>query len=222
MSEAKKETRAIKWVDVRLVERFSNVLIPIEIPVLLRLLPSIGYIVPAKRLKGVIDPGDSIAVKGNVELLINQDNRSLGVAAGNISELIEGFNELRSFWTEQINPQPAAETHFIELGGQGFKGTDTKPSESFNRFWSEFNRMKDLKKAIGFDVANFGLQLVQKDLEPNGPEWFDITIHPQVTSSANQYYIRTVWRTSNLESGLKNFSQLDSIVDRLIKEIEKK
>lgn len=211
----------IKWITIRIIERFMNVLFPIEIPVLLRLLPNIGYIVPSKRLKGVIDPGEALAIKGNNELILNQDNKLLGIEGSSISDILEAFNELRNFWIERINPNPAAETHYVEIAGTGFVGTTTSPSEKFIKFWSGIDRIDNLSKIVGFEITNYGLRLVTQSIEPNDPEWFDLRIQPQVISSANHYYTNIVWRTRELANAIENIQNIENIIKKIIHEIER-
>jgi hypothetical protein len=222
MDKASRQELSPRWFQVRVVERFMNVLYPIEIPVLLRLLPNIGYVVSRKVLKGVVEPGEALAVKGNMELVFNQDNKTLGVEGREVSEVVDGFNELRSFWLEQCTPLPSAETHYIELGGQGVIESHNNPTDVFSEFWAKFEVMQKLSKTVGEDVVNFGLRLVPKNIDPNNTEWFDLRIQPQVISSANRYYINIVWRSKDREAALNNFGKVNEIVVALIREIERK
>lgn len=222
MDKANKQELDLRWISVRLVERFMNVLYPIEIPLLLRLLPNIGYVVPQKILKGVVEPGEALAVKGNVELIFNQDNKTLGVEGRDVSEVVEGFNELRSFWMEQFDPSPSAETHYVELGGQGIIKSHNNPTGVFSEFWARSEMMQKLSRTVGFDVVNFGLRLVPQNIDPNNTEWFDLRIQPQVISSANHYYINIVWRSKDMDTALNNFGKVNEIIGALIREVERK
>ncbi|MBI4295351.1 MAG: hypothetical protein HY669_04205 [Chloroflexi bacterium] len=221
MTNNKEQSLRLRWISLRLVERFGNVLYPIDIAVLLRELPKIGYIVPRKVLKGILEPGESLAVKGNLELLINQDNKTLGLQGDKTLEVIDGFSELRSFWLERLNPSPCADTHYIELGGEGMTTSLKNPIEVFAKFWAQCEAIRQLSKTLGFDVVNFGLHLVPPNVDPNRTEWFDLRIDPKVISSSNQYYVNIIWRDSNLETALKHFKEVDDIVATLIKRVEK-
>ena len=222
MNKTNEQGLELRWISVRLVERFRNVLYPIDIPMLLRLLPNIGYVVPEKGLKGVIEPGGALAIKGNLELILNQDNRTLGVSGRDVSEVLEGFNELRSFWTVHLNPSPSAETHYIELGGEGIISSQNNPSRVFSEFWGRFDIMQKLSGIVGLDVTNFGFRLVPRNIEVNNTEWFDLRIQPQVISSANQYYINIVWRSKDMEVALNSFTKVNDKIDALIRKIERK
>lgn len=211
-----------RWVSLRLVERFKNVLYPIDLPMLLRLLPNIGYVVSKKILKGVLEPGESLAMKGNVELTLNQDNKTIGVVGREVSEVVDGFSELRSFWLDQLHPSPSAETHYIELGGEAIVRSLKNPVEVFTGFWAQSARVQQLSKTVGFDVVNFGLTLVPQNVDPNNTDWFNLRIQPQVISSANHYYINIVWRNKNIETTLDKFRKVNETISAVIREVEKR
>lgn len=222
MDKGKREGLYLQWVSLRVIERFINVLYPIDIPMLLRLLPNIGYVVPKKVLKGFVEPGEALAVKSNIELILNQDNKTLGVSGRDVSEVLEGFNELRSFWIEHLNPSPSAETHYIELGGEGIINSQNNPSGVFSEFWGRFDIMQKLSGIVGLDVTNFGLRLVPRNIEVNNTEWFDLRIQPQVISSANQYYINIVWRSKDMATAINNFKKVNETIGGVIREVERK
>lgn len=222
MDKGKREGLYLQWVSLRLIERFINVLYPINIPMLLRLLPNIGYVVPKKVIKGFVEPSEALAVKSNIELILNQDNKTLGVSGRDVSEVLEGFNELRSFWTEHLNPSPSAETHYIELGGEGIISSQNNPSRVFSEFWGRFDIMQKLSGIVGLDVTNFGFRLVPRNIEVNNTEWFDLRIQPQVISSANQYYINIVWRSKDMATAINNFKKVPETIGAVIREVERK
>ena len=216
-----KKNLSVQWIRVTLLERFLNVLYPIDMAVLLRELPQIGYVVPRKVLKGVLELGEALAIKGDIELLINQDNKTIGVEGREVIGVIDSFKELRNFWLEKLNPSPKAETHYIEIGGQGYVLTDRNPMTVFGDFWADSKKIGVLGGIIGLDVMNFGLRLVSKDNEVNSPDWFDLRIQPQVISSENQYYVNLVWRCKDMQVALENFKKIDEITRSLAREVEK-
>lgn len=211
----------VRWITLRLIERFKNVLYPIDIPMLLRLLPSIGYVVRAKTLKGVLEAGEPLATKGNIELLINQDNKTLGVEGSDILEVINGFNELRKLWLEKLDPSPGTETHYVEVIARGIIKSTWNPTAAFTKFWSQFDRMPKLNKIVGFDVANFGIRLVPVNMDPNAINWFDLRVEPQVISSANHLFIDVIWRNEDIGKIIKSFKNLDEMVKAIVREVGK-
>lgn len=210
-----------KWFSLRLIERFSNVFYPIEIPLLLRALPTIGYIVPKKVLKNVLEPGESIATKGNLELIFNQDNKTFGVEGRDLAEVIAGFNELRSFWVDQIKPSPPAQTHYVEMVGETLLPSTQNPNKILSEFWVGNKKLDKINQITGLDTVNFGLNLVPKNTEPNSTDWFSLNISPHILSSVNRYSIRVVWRIGNLEKALDNFCKINETILSIIKEVEK-
>lgn len=217
----KNETDNPLWFSLRLVEKFSNVIYPIDIPSLFRVLPNIGYIVPKKVLKGILEPGESLAIKGNIELILNQQNQTIGVSGKNVSEVVTGFTELRNFWLDQLKPCPPALTQYTELSGESVLLSSKNPTKVFGEFWGSFDGLKRVNKIVGLDSINFGITLVPKDIDPNGPDWFSFTIQPQIISSVNRYFITIAWRNSNSEKALSNFSKTNETILAIIKEVEK-
>ncbi|MCL0066154.1 hypothetical protein M1N79_04690 [Dehalococcoidia bacterium] len=211
-----------RWVSLSLNERFKNVLYPVDLPVLLRLLPNIGYVVTKKILKGVLEPGEPWAVKGNVELLVNQDNKTLGVEGREISQVVDGFSELRAFWLDELSPCPDAETHYVELAGNGILRSLKNPTEVFTRFWSQSERLQRLSKTVGLDAVNFGLRLVPQNAAPNNADWFDLLIQPDVISSGNHYRINIAWRNKDVQTALESFRKVNETIRAVIREIERK
>jgi len=216
-----KKNLSMHWIRVTLLERFLNVLYPIDVAVLLRELPQIGYVVPRKVIKGVLEPGEALAIKGDIELLINQDNKTIGVEGREVIGVINAFKELREFWLEKLSPSPEAETHYIEMGGQGYVLTDRNPMTVFSAFWADSEKLSMLRRVIGFDIMNFGVRLVSKNNEVNSPDWFDLRIQPQVISSENQYYVNLVWRCKDMKVALENLEKIDDITLSVVREVEK-
>ncbi len=223
MDSSRVENLKPRWRRLRLVERFANVLYPIDLFELLRQLPKAGYVVPPKIFKGVIEPGEAAALKGNVELVANQDIRTLGIEGHEISpaEIIDSFNELRSFWHEKLEPSRSIETHYFELTGEAWVKTRKNPVKVFGQYWAQFSKMQELNKILGCEASNFGLQLTPTNTDPNNANWFDVRIHPLIVSSTNCYYINLVWRNEDIDKAIKAFSKMDSTIANLILEVER-
>ena len=203
-----------RWRRLRLNERFTNVLYPIDLFELLRQLPNAGYIVPQKIFKGIIEPGEATALKGNVELVANQDNKTLGIEGHEISpaEIIDSFNELRSFWHEHLDSFQNTETHYLELTGEGLVKTGKNPLKIFGQYWAQFSKMQALNKILGCEVSNFGLRLIPMNTDPNTANWFDVRITPLIVSSTKVYYVNLVWRNRDIEKAIKAFSKMDDTI----------
>lgn len=221
MEKVREKVPIIRWVQLRVTERFQNVLFPVDIALLLRSLPQIGYIVSRKVFKGVLEPGEPLATKGNVELIINSANNLLGVEGRDVSELLGSFNELRKFWLEELKPSPEPQTFFAELYGQGVVKSVKNPNGVFTDFWASYEKVQKLSKIVGYDITNFGLRLTPKRIDPNNPDWFDLTLSPHVISSTSHYFLNIVWRDRKLEDALKKFKTTEDVIDSVIKEVER-
>jgi hypothetical protein len=221
MSVDSTQNLKIEWIRITLSQRFKNILFPINIPLLLNSLPQIGYIVPRKVLRGVLEAGEALAVKGNVELVINEANKIFGVQARTLKDAIDGFNELRTFYTEHLNPIPVPELHFVEFLGDGFIYSQNNPSKIISNLYSKFGEMNIFSRILGSDVTNFGIRLVPSEPNPDNPNWFDLRIEPQIVSSGNSYYTSVVWRNTDLQTGMNSIGKMEETIIRLIKEIEK-
>ena len=208
------------WHQVTITERFSSVLYPLDMLELLKQIPTIGYVVPELVQRGVIEGGKPIATKGDVELIINQDNKTIGVKGRDPANAVLSFQELRQFCSERLDPSPGLATQYVELDGQGWAKSEKDPTEICSRFWANYAPLRDLGQVLGVDVANFGLQLVPSNKDPNDPEWFHIYIEPLIASSSRRYRIRWIWRGSDMEQLLEKFSKVDDSLEKLISNIE--
>ena len=212
----------IHWYSVSIVERFSSPLYPLDALELLRQLPIIGYIVPEQVLRGIPVSNQPIARKGDVELIINQDNKTIGLKGREIGRTIEYFKELRQFYFEHLDPSPGLLTQYMEFNGEGWAKSGNNPTATFSSFWANNENLVQLGKIIGMDVSNFGVQLVPPNQDPNSPEWFHIYLEPHVASASRRYHVLYIQRGSKVEQLLDRFSRVDDFVIDLIKKIEEK
>ncbi len=220
MTSAKKDDLQIVWHQVTIIERFSSVLYPLDILELLKQISTIGYVVPELVLRGTPEADKPIATKGDIDLIINQDNKTIGVKGRDPENAVVSFQELRQFYLERLDPSPGLTTQYVEFDGQGWAKPEKDPTEIYSRFWENFTPLRDLGRILEADVTNFGLQLVPSNKDPNGPEWFHIYIEPLIVSSRKRYRIRWVWRGSDLEQLLMKFSKVDNSLKSLISKIE--
>jgi len=210
----------IVWRQVSVVEGFSSVLYPLDIYDLLRQLPNIGYVVPDLVLRGIAERNQPLATKGDVELIINQDNKTIGVRGRDTEKTVDSFRELRQFYLEQLDPSPGLATRYLEFDGQGWAKSNANPNEVFSNFWGGHIPLRDLSRILGTDATNFGLHLVPPTKDPNDPIWFDISIQPLVVSSSKRYRIRWIWRGAEIEPLLNKFSKVDESLKKLVSKLE--
>ncbi|MBE9501119.1 MAG: hypothetical protein KAX23_03735 [Dehalococcoidia bacterium] len=220
MTAGKQAELQIVWHQVTVIERFSSVLYPLDILELLKQIPTIGYVVPELVLRGTLEAGKPIATKGDVELIIDQDKKTVGVKGRDPDNAVESFQELRQFCLERLDPSPGLTTQYVEFDGQGWAKSEKDPTEICSRFWASYTPLRDLGRMLEADVTNFGLQLVPSNKDPNDPEWFHIYIEPLIFSSRRRYRLRCIWRGSDLEQLLMKFSKVEDSLERLISKIE--
>ena len=210
----------VVWQRVSIIQRFSSALYPLDVFELLKQLPTIGYVVPDLVLRGTGEAGKPIAQKGDIELAINQDNKTIGVVGRALDKTIASFGELRDFYLERVDPSPGLATHYLEIDGDGWAKSGNSPTASFASFWSEHRPLQELGTILGEDVVNFGVQMVPPNRDPNAPEWFHIYLDPLIPSANKRYHFRFVWRGADMEKMLNNSAKAEDMLRRLIKKIE--
>ena len=211
----------ISWAKVALIERYSAVLYPIDLPDLLSRLPTQGYVVPEKVFYGSL-PQEEMATKGDVHLRFNPDNKTLGVQGRTIDGVLTAFVELQEFLKKEIDPNPDLSTHYVELTGQGTTKTGKDPLSVFSAYWSQTNLFEPLKELLGEETVNRGIELVPANCTPNSASWFHLRIQPLLTSPHRSYYVDIVWRNPSVDKMLGVAKHLEETISKLIKEIEGK
>lgn len=213
----------IVWHQVSIIERFSSVLYPLDILELLRQIPTIGYIVPELLLRrGTAEEGKPLATKGDIELLINQDNKTIGVRGRDSEKVNAAYQELRAFWLEHLDPSPGLATQYLEFDGQGWAKAKISPIAVCSTFWANYLPLREFGKLLETEVTNFGLQLTPPNKDPNGPDWFHIYVEPLIVSSDKRYRIRYLYRSPEPEIFLKKLPQIDKALQKILLRLEVK
>ena len=221
MPEAQKHEIEVTWQQVSTVERFSSVLYPINVPRLLSLLPIAGFVVPDLVLRGTPEAGKPLATKGNTELLINTDNKTLGVKDKDPERSVNAFQELRKFYLEQIDPS-SVEIQYVEFDGIGWIRSKDNPVRVFGRLWRDSKPLQRLSSIIGEDITNYGIEIVPRDVDPNNPRWFHIDIKPYAFSGSKEYHVRWIWREPDSEQFLKKAMKTTEVLRTMISALEAK
>lgn len=220
MVSGNRDNIQIGWYQVAISEGFSSVLYPLDIWELLKQIPTIGYVVPELVLRGTPEERKPIATKGDIELVFNQENKTIGVKGRNPEKAVEAFRELRQFYLERLDPSPSLATLYLEFDAQGWAKSKGNPVEVCSSFWADYTPLQDLSRLLETKVTNFGLQLAPSNRDPNDPNWFHIYIEPLVASSTKRYRIRWIWRGSDIEELLKKFSRVEETLQKLIAKLE--
>ena len=85
---------------------------------LLSELPNIGYIVSDLVRRGTPEQGKPLATKGSTELLINTDNKTIGVRDNTPENAVNAFRELQEFYLTSLDPSPL-QVQYVEFEGTG-------------------------------------------------------------------------------------------------------
>lgn len=210
----------IVWRRISIIQRFSSVLYPFDIIELLRQLPALGYITPSLTLTVSPDPNQPIAQKGDVELVINQDNKTIGLVGRSIEKTVITFRELYKFYSNTLDPSSGLKEQYIELNGDGWLKTNHNPLSTFTSFWSDFKPLEGFNSVFDTDVINFGIDLVPPNVDPNSVEWFHVTIQPHIPSATKRYNFRFVLRGVDTEAYLDKFSNVENSLVNIVKKIE--
>jgi len=219
MAEGKKTDIDVAWHRVSVIERFSSVLYPINVPQLLWQLPTIGYIVPDLVLRGTPEQGKPIATKGNTELTLNMDNKTIGVIDKDPEKATTAFLELREFYIGRLDLSPP-EVQYVEFDGQGWVRSKESPVRVFSHIWRDSKPIQKLGSILGEDATNYGIEIVPREQDPNNPKWFHVAIHPLPASSLKQYYVRWIWREPNSAQLLKRYAKVNDTLRTMISTIE--
>ncbi|MBI4329864.1 MAG: hypothetical protein HY673_01120 [Chloroflexi bacterium] len=217
-----RENITLNWVTIQLIERFANVLYPLDPVDLLLRLPNLGYVVAERVALGApLEAGKPLAVKGDVELILNQDNKILGVRGRTAESVLKEFESLRQFYTDELDPSPSIRTDYVEIHGNGWVRGQRNPLEVFAGWRKEIGKVEAMGKVLGRDVTVFGISLCPPDVDPNSPDWFDIRIEPFPVSSGRRYRVTVVWRQQEMDEVLSRFKVIDDNVKDIILRIEK-
>lgn len=220
MAGDKQPNVQIVWHHVSIMERFSSVLYPLDIVELLKGIPNIGYIVPELVLRGTPELDKPLATRGDIELMINQENKTIGVKGRNVEKTIESFQELREYYLKQMDASPGLATHYVEFQGQGWAKSNANPNEVFGNFWANHIPLQNMGKLFGTDLTNFGIQLAPARKDPNDPDWLHIFIEPLIAASSRRYQVRLIWRSSEIKDLLVKFSKIDETLQKLVSKLE--
>jgi len=220
MAERKQRDVQIVWQRVTLIERFSSVLYPLDLPELLRQIPTIGYVVSEPSARGIAEGVMPSASKGDVTLIINEGNKTLGVAARDPGTALQSYEELRCFYIEHLDPSPGLKSHYHELQAVGWAKSGQDPVRTCSRFWSNHAGLKGIGDVLGETITNFGIHLVPSDRDPNQSDWFHITVEPSVTSGSKRYRFNWIWREQDPQRVEKQTSTVEEVLKRTILKLE--
>lgn len=197
---------------------FRGVLFPIDVGLLLKILPEAGYALAedvarfalSGRAQAISIRGDNIARKGDFSLALNSDRGFIGVDGPGPQETAEEFSSLEEFLKEKLEVNLQEKATFYEFLAVGALPSNVTPLQTFASLSKELPITKTLTRVLGTEVALFGLRLVPLNQDPNQADWFDITLEPSVEHVARYYNFSGVFRRATREPVIefaKRFSE---------------
>ena len=210
-----------------LIERFDAVLYPIDLVTLIDRLPGEGWVTP----EPVIDEQSlriEPPVKGGVRLQVDQSNKTLGVWGRDLSETLDAYQQIRALSRELFEFPPAVRTDYVEFRYVGYLKGSGHPLETFERWWSAYERLDLLGRSLGNRLptdanrlAPYGIRLAPSGLDANRPNWVELQITPLNTSGHSRYFFDLIFRNEESDVTENVVASADSIIEDAVSELER-
>lgn len=214
--------RELIFLSTSFVERFTSVLYPIEMAWLLRVLPEAKWVVDDRIFQEGLPSGRAAASKGDSRLIVNQDNKTLGVGGLDPAITLKDFKEFREFWTQRSRLDPLPQTHFAEFNVTARVFSNKNPLATFQAL-SARSPFPGLASGVGTlppGLVHYGIRLVKPGTVPTETSWFDMRVEPAVVATRTQYHIQIVWREPSLETIVNGAEDIRTTLGRVIDGIE--
>ncbi len=214
--------------NIYLTERFDAVLYPIDLLMFLRALPAKGWIVP----KRLATDGDALAfdappTKGGLRIRLDIGNKTLGVSGDVLTEVITGFREIRDVARSIGEFAPEVKTHFIEFRYVGLISGQRNPAEAFADRFNDGKHISNLIASLNRQVPTpettlsvFGIRLAPKGLDPNRPNWAELSVYPVNIYGNRLYHLDLLYRNTDPAAVEKVAEGAEGIVKTAISKIE--
>lgn len=220
------EAGIVYITSVRLVARYDAVLYPFDVMQLLGLLPQKGWVVPTKRTEGAVSL-EAQPSKGGMRLRFDQGNKTLGVEGGDLAEVLTGFKDVIQFAESLGELPPEVKTDFVEFQYVGRIKAKRNPVEVMSSHFNDSPRvakvtaaLKHLLPVLGEGLGLYSLHLAPRGLEPNRPEWAELTISPTNIYGNDQYHFDLIFRSEDRAAAEQVAENAHDILKALIREIE--
>ena len=169
-----------------LVVRYDAVLYPFQVPELLRVLPESGWIVPKAVLRRDQIAAEDLPTKGDAYVVLNQENKTLGVQGLELGEVITGYEELMDLVGAMFALPPSVTPQYLELRHRGWAQGQAEPATVMTEWWQELSQVMDLGafvgEAMGADPSQllpWGFNLAPAGVDANRPDWTQVQILPE-------------------------------------------
>lgn len=205
---------------------FRDVLFPIDVALLLRVLPEAGFVlaggmprtIPVGARLGI--RADNVASKGDFQLALNSERGFIGLD-GPAPELVtKEFIQLKGFFHERLGLAVDAKATFHEFLSSGSISGNRNPLETFTSLSQPLETLRRLKDSLGEDLALFGVRLSPSGQDPNRPDWTEIVIEPMVEQATQFYHFEVVYRRRNAKPVIEFAEGFGRTIEKLIGSLE--
>ena len=212
---------------VDLIERYAAVLYPVDVSLLLDRLPEKGWVVHATMSGGNVLADGQLATRGNVQLVISTDNKTLGVRGNDPTETVQAYRELQSV-TQQISRfPPGVSTDYVEVRYVGWAERGSNPSETLASWWDRFDALRSLSKIAsdrlpveGGRFAQYAVRLTPFGQDAQRQNWAELLVSPQSTSGHSRYHFDLIYRHGDSAVAEKVAEGGEDLVKAILDHIE--
>ncbi len=209
--------------DARWGVRLSNVIFPIDFRELRHALTRNGYELSAVPT-GIPPPptriryGGDIARKGEITVTVESDSGKVGVVGRSLQKAKVAFQELANLVETEVGVSLEKNVRFYWFIVHYRVNTGKTPRNEIakganNDYLTRFTEL------LGEDLTSFTIRLAPKNAVPDGENWFDIAIEPDVTDERS-YHVGVVFRNSDKEKTERFVRDLENKILELIRIIE--
>jgi len=158
----------------------------------------------------MLEPPDTIAVKGSTRILYNSWRRVLTVEGSNADEVLNVFNEVEEL-LKNVGSNPAEGVLFYEL--------QVKAISSGGKM--ALRRSIKTEDILGVELAAVPISFVSINGDPNTTYWLQLDIKPMWTSWSSdrvRYEVVLIYRDKK-EKLINTLRNIDNILREIIKRI---
>ncbi|MDO8635760.1 MAG: hypothetical protein Q7R34_05870 [Dehalococcoidia bacterium] len=184
---------------------FRQVLFPIDVKLLLNILPEEGYILEedvAKirhRFGPQISLSGDIARKGDFRLALSSEKGFIGIDGPDPESVLEEIVNIKKILQDRLEIQIDEMASFYEFLAEGSLKGAKPPIQTFPLVSKQLNLISMIAKILEENVSLYGLRLATSGQDPNRAEYLDFRLEPNVTSAMNLYSFSAVYRKKKFD-----------------------
>jgi len=211
---------------VTLLERFDSVLYPVNLLPLLDRVPELGWVVE-ERVEDEQGIRTKTPKRGNLRLIMDQGNKTLGVTGNDIADVVAGYRELRQAAQEVSDYSPTVETDYVEFRYIGqVRRQGVNPTDVLGRWWSGIDKAEKLGRLLADSLqsdaetfAPYGIRFAPHGLEPNRQNWAEFTVVPVNTAGQARFHVDMLYRNEKSEVTEAVAEAADDLIERVLYEV---